>query len=82
MLHEHVHHAVLQNLEFTDWRSELLALTRVFDCHLMRDAHGANRFCTRRCDCFVNDLLNEWQRFAFRTNQRILANRNILEIDF
>ena len=79
---EHVDHAVLQNLESGDSRTELLALTGIFQGVLVHPAHGTDALGADGGDGFVDNLLDQRQACTLDADQGISRDRHVLEIDF
>ena len=82
MVHEHVHHAVLQHLELADGHTKLLAglavLDRVIDQHL----HAAAGFSRQGSDALVGDELDERQAVVDVADDGVGTDLDVLEGDF
>src|SRR5690606_30104663 len=71
-----------ENLELADRHAELLARLAVFDGGRIQLLHAADAFGRERGDRLVGDLLDERKSLAFRADQRVRADLDILEGDF
>jgi hypothetical protein len=80
VLHEHVHHAVLQHLKLADRLAELLAGLAVLHGRLVEHLHGADRFRAHRQNALVDHLLEHRVTRTRFAKQRIPATRTFSNV--